>query len=151
MPEAASKILIICQHNSGRSQIAEAYLRHFAGGRLEIDSAGLEPAPAINPLVVEVMKEEGIDISQKKPQSVFELYRRGNLYGHVITVCFDAESKCPVFPGVTKRWHHPFPDPASVEGTEQEKLEKVRQIRDMIKEKLLNPSEGEFSFKDLLK
>jgi len=150
MPQA-SKILIICQHNSGRSQIAEAYLRKFAGDQLEVESAGLEPAPVVNPLVVEVMREEGIDISQKKPRNVFELYRQGNLYGHVITVCFDAESKCPIFPGVTRRWYHPFPDPALVEGTKQEKLEKVRQIRDMIKEKLLNPSEGEFSFRELLK
>jgi arsenate reductase len=149
MPQA-SKILIICQHNSGRSQIAEAYLRKFAGDQLEVESAGLDPAPVVNPLVVEVMLEEGIDISKNKPQSVFDLYRHGNLYGHVITVCDDVESKCPIFAGITKRWHHPFPDPALVEGTRLERLEKVRRIRDMIKEKLLNPSEGEFSFRELL-
>lgn len=143
------KILIICQHNSGRSQIAEAYLRKFAGDRLEVESAGLEPAPAVNPLVTEVMQEEGIDLSEKKPRSVFELFRQGNLYTDVITVCDDSESRCPIFPGVTRRWHYPFPDPAAVEGTHREKLQRVRQIRDMIKEKFLNPSEGEFSFQEL--
>ena len=143
------RILIICQHNSGRSQIAAAYLKQFAGDRLEIESAGFEPAPAVNPLVIEAMREEGIDISKNKPQSVFELFRQGKLYTHVITVCDDTESKCPLFPGITKRWHWPFPDPAAVEGTKDERLEKVRQIRDMIKEKLLSPPEGEFSFREL--
>jgi arsenate reductase (thioredoxin) len=145
------RILIICQHNSGRSQIAEAYLKQFAGDRLEVESAGLEPAAAVNPLVVEVMREEGIDISRNRPQSVFSLFQQGKLYNHVITVCGDLEAQCPVFPGITQRWHCPFPDPAAVEGTQVEKLEKVRQIRDMIKERLLNPTEGDFSFKALLK
>ncbi len=126
-----------------------AYLKQFAGDRLEIESAGFEPAPAVNPLVIEAMREEGIDISKNKPQSVFELFRQGKLYTHVITVCDDTESKCPLFPGITKRWHWPFPDPAAVEGTKDERLEKVRQIRDMIKEKLLSPPEGEFSFREL--
>lgn len=144
------KILFICQHNSGRSQIAEAYLNRFAGDALEIESAGLEPADAVNPLVVEVMKEEGFDLSGNRPQDVFELFRQGKLYAHVITVCHDNESKCPIFPGITKRWHWPFPDPAEVEGSHEEKLAQVRRIRDMIKDRLLNPPEGAFSYKTLI-
>jgi arsenate reductase len=102
-------------------------------------------------LVVRVMDEDGFDLSKKKPQSVFELFKQGRLYEHVITVCYDSESKCPIFPGITKRWHWPFPDPAAVQGTEAEKLEEVRQIRDMIKNWLLNPPENSIDFKALIK
>ena len=144
------KILFICQHNSGRSQIAEAYLRQFFGAHFEIDSAGLEPAETVNPLVVQVMGEVGIDLSQKKTKSVFELFKQGRVYDHVITVCHDSESACPVFPGITKRWHWPFPDPAAVQGNEAEKLEQVRAIRDMIKNWLLHPEDGTLRFKDLI-
>jgi len=144
------RILFICRHNSGRSQIAEAYLKLFAEGRLHVESAGFDPAETVNPLVVEVMKEEGIDLSGKKTQKVFDLYKEGKLYDHVITVCDDSEGECPVFPGITKRWHWPFPDPAAVTGTAAEKLAGVRQIRDMIKEWLLHPPAGGFSFKALL-
>lgn len=143
------RILFICQHNSGRSQIAEAYLTKLYGDYFEIESAGLEPAEEINPLVIKVMAEEDIDLSEKKTQSVFDLFRAGNLYGHVITVCNDEESKCPVFPGITKRWHWPFPDPGMVTGTEAEKLDEVRKIRDMIREWLINPPEGSINFEEL--
>ncbi|MGD9241586.1 MAG: arsenate reductase ArsC [Desulfobacterales bacterium] len=140
-----SKILFICVHNSGRSQMAEAYLRKLAGHEFDVESAGLEPANDINPLVVEVMKEEGIDISSNKIQSVFELFKTGKLYDHVVTVCDGAaEAKCPVFAGITKRWNWPFPDPAAVEGTSEEKLHKVREIRNMIKEKLIDTIEAGF-------
>ncbi len=145
------KVLFICQHNSGRSQIAEAYLKKFYGDEFEIESAGFEPAPEINPLVVRVMKEVGIDLSQKKPQGVFELFQHGKIYEHVITVCQDTESKCPIFPGITKRWHWPFPDPAAVQGSEEKKLQAVRKIRDMIKEWLLNPPDNTLNFKALIK
>jgi arsenate reductase len=144
------RVLFICQHNSGRSQIAEAYLRQLAGEGFIIESAGMEPAEKVNPLVVEVMKEEGFDLSSKKPQSVFALFKEGRLYDHVITVCHDTEDKCPIFPGITKRWHWPFPDPAKVEGTAEEKREQVRKIRDAIKDWLKNPPEGTFSFADLV-
>ena len=145
------KILFICQHNSGRSQIAEAYLKKFHGDRFEIESAGLEPGREVNPLVVKVMAEVGFDLSKKKPQSVFELFKQGKIYEHVITVCHDSESKCPVFPGITKRWHWPFPDPAAVRGTEAEKLEQVRVIRDMIREWLLDPPDDSINFNALAK
>jgi arsenate reductase len=148
--EPRHKILFICQHNSGRSRMAEAYLRKFAGDQFQIESAGLEPADKVNPLVVTVMKEEGFDLSHKKPQRVFELFKEGRLFDHVITVCHDSENQCPLFPGITKRWHWPFPDPAKVEGSREEKLAKVREIRDQIKDWLLNPEQGTFSFKALI-
>jgi arsenate reductase len=145
-----TRILFICEHNSGRSQIAEAFLRELYGDAFEIESAGLDPADSVNPMVVRVMNEVGIDISWKKPQSVFELFKEGNLYEHVITVCNDSESRCPVFPGITKRWHWPFPDPAAVEGSKTEKLEAVRGIRDMIKDWLTSPSDDSINFKALI-
>ena len=144
------KVLFICQHNSGRSQIAEAYLKKLYGDHFEIESAGLEPAEGVNPLVIRVMAEVGFDLSQKKPQNVFELFKQGKLYDHVITVCHDSESKCPIFPGITQRWHWPFPDPAAVEGEENEKLVEVRKIRDMIKEWLFDPPENSINFKALI-
>ena len=144
------RVLFICQHNSGRSQMAEAYLEQLAKGALEVESAGMKPAEKVNPLVVEVMKEEGIDLSKKNPKSVFELYKTGRLFTHVITVCHDSESRCPVFPGITKRWHFPFPDPAKATGTHEEKLEQVRKIRDDIKNWLQHPGPGQFSYKDLI-
>lgn len=148
--ENKRKILIICQHNSGRSQIAQAYLQAMAGEDFVIESAGLEPAQAVNPLVVEVMQEEGFDLSHNKPQSVFERFKAGRLYEHVITVCHDSEDLCPIFPGITKRWHCPFPDPAQAEGTEAEKLARVRGIRDQIKDWLRNPQGETFSLQALV-
>ena len=147
---AKPSVLFICQHNSGRSQMAEAYLKKMAGDSLKVESAGMEPAESVNPLVVEVMKEEGFDLSSKKPRSVFELFKTGKLYSHVITVCHDSESKCPLFPGIAQRWHWPFPDPAKVTGNEAEKLQRVREIRDQINNWLKNPPEGSFSFRKLL-
>lgn len=144
------RVLFICRHNSGRSQIAEAYLKKFGGESFHVESAGLKPAERVNPLVVAVMKEEGIDLSEKKPQGVFELFRQGRLFDHVITVCSESEGECPVFPGITRRWHMPFPDPAAVEGTEDERLAKVRAIRDAIREAILHPREGQFDFRRFL-
>jgi arsenate reductase len=137
-------VLIICRHNSGRSLIAEAYLKKLAGGKAAVESAGLEPAAAVNPLVVEVMKEEGFDLSHKKPQSVFELFKQGRLFDHVITVCSDTELQCPLYPGITRRWHMPFPDPSNATGTREEQLAQVRTIRDMIRTWLLSPAPDDF-------
>ncbi len=144
------RILVICRHNSGRSQMAEAYLEKFAGDRFEVESAGFEPAESVNPLVAKAMLEEGIDLSDRKPQSVFELFKSGRIYSHVITVCHDTESKCPVFPGITSRWYMPFPDPAKAVGSEEEKLAEVREIREQIKNRLLNPEKGGFSLDEQL-
>jgi arsenate reductase (thioredoxin) len=127
------RILFICRHNSGRSQIAEAYLKQMAGDRLDVGSAGFEPAGHVHPLVVAVMREEGIDLTDKIPQSVFELFSQGRIYSHVVTVCNDSEGKCPVYAGITHRIHRPFTDPSSVSGTQEERLAQVRSIRDQIK------------------
>ncbi len=127
------KVLFICVHNSARSQIAEAYLKQLGGEDFEVESAGFEPTE-INPLVIEVMREEGVDLSGKGTQSVFELFKQGRTFTHVVTVCDEsADQNCPVFPGMTSRLHLPFLDPAKVEGTREEKLHQVRTIRDRIK------------------
>ena len=121
------KVLFICVHNSARSQMAEEYLRKIAPDRFEVESAGLEPG-TINPLVAEALKEEGIDITRKKTNSVFEFYKEGHRYHHVITVCSkEAAERCPVFPGAgsIQRLHWPFDDPSQVTGTHEEKLRKV--------------------------
>jgi arsenate reductase len=128
-----SKVLFICTHNSARSQMSEAYLRKFAGDRFQVESAGFKPT-AINPLAIEVMKEEGIDISANKTQSVFDLYKEGKLFDYVIRVCQDRENLCPTFPGITQRLHWIFEDPGSFKGSHEEKLAKTREVRDQIKE-----------------
>ncbi len=131
------KILFICEHNSARSQIAEAYLNHFGGDRFYAESAGLEPG-TLNPFVVEVVKEEGLDISGNETKSVFDLYRRQKQYDAVITVCSLAVSgKCPIFPGRVKRWNWPFDDPSKFAGDREEILAETRVIRERIKEKIL--------------
>lgn len=131
------RVLFICVHNSARSQIAEAYLKQFGKGTFEVESAGFDPT-SINPLVVEVMREEGIDLSGKGTQSSFELFKQGKAFSYVITVCAESlDDKCPVFPGMTHRLHLPFPDPAEVQGTHEEQLAQVRDIRDSIKQMVL--------------
>jgi len=143
------KVLFICTRNSARSQMAEEFLRRFAGDAFEVESAGFEPAGQVNPLVVEVMNEVGIDLSQKKPQSVFELFKARRLYDYVITVCDNAaEQGCPVFPGVAQRWHWPFPDPALVTGTHEEQLAEVRRIRDLIRERVERPFDAAYDAQD---
>jgi arsenate reductase (thioredoxin) len=130
------RVLFICVHNSGRSQMCEAYLKHYAGDRFDAQSAGLEPGE-LNLLVVEAMAEIGIDISQNKTESVFDIWKSGETFQYVIAVC-DAESaeKCPIFPGVTTRLHWPFHDPSKATGSHDQKLQKVRQIRDEIATKV---------------
>ena len=131
-----SKVLFICTHNSARSQMAEEFLNREAPNRFQASSAGLDPTE-INPLVVTVMAEDGVDLSDKGTRSVFDLYRKGELFDYVITVCDEAEEQgCPVFPGVTHRLRLPFPDPADVQGTDREKLDQVRRIREAIKAKV---------------
>jgi arsenate reductase len=118
--------------------MAEAWLNHFGGEQFEAESAGLSPG-TLNPLVVKVMQEVGIDISHKKTRAVFDLFQTGQLFAYVITVCDETSAeKCPVFPGITKRLHWSFPDPAALTGTEEKKLAKTREIRDLIKVKIAN-------------
>ena len=132
------KVLFVCIHNSARSQMAQAYVNHFGQGKLVAESAGLEPGK-LNPLVVEAMKEDGIDISQNETNSVFDFFTEGRKYGYVIAVCDKtAYEQCPIFPGIVTggRLHWPFKDPSGLAGTHEEKLQNTRIIRDQIKEKV---------------
>ena len=129
-------VLFVCVHNSARSQMAEALLRRMCGEEFETYSAGLEPG-RLNPLVVEVMKEIGLDISENQTKSVFDMFKSGIMFAYVITVCDEtAAERCPIFPGVTQRLHWSFPDPAAFEGTHQHKLERTREVRDAIQARL---------------
>jgi len=133
---SSARVLFICVHNSGRSQMSEAFLNYYGGGRFDAQSAGLEPGE-LNPLVVEAMAEIGIDISQNKTKSVFDIWKSGELLQYVIAVCDAASAeKCPIFPGPTTRLHWSFHDPSKVTGTYEQKLQKVRQIRDEIAAKI---------------
>ena len=126
------KVLFVCNHNSARSQMAEAFLNHLAGNRFEATSAGLEKG-TLNPLAVRVMSEVGIDISKNQTKDVFEFYKNGRLFNYVVTVCDAANSeRCPIFPSVIKTLHWSFEDPSSFTGTEDEKLEKTRLVRNEI-------------------
>lgn len=131
------RVLFVCIHNSGRSQMAEALLRRLGGDRFEAESAGLEPG-ALNPIVVKAMAEIGMDISKAKTKSVFDLLRQGRSYQYVVTVCDEASSeKCPVFPGmVRERLHWGFADPAGLKGSDEEKLAWTREIRDAIRARI---------------
>jgi len=117
--------------------MAEAFLNFLAGDRFEAQSAGLEPG-VINPLAVEVMKEVGIDISQNRTKSAFDLYKKGELFSYVIAVCDAASAEmCPLFPGLmAKQIHWSFDDPSAFTGSYDEKLAKTRGVRDAIKAKI---------------
>jgi len=130
-----TRVLFLCTGNSARSQMAEAYLRKYADDRFEAHSAGLEPK-GLNPLTVQVMEEVGLDISGYKSKGV-DTYLGKVLFQYLVTVCDDADKNCPtVWPGVNKRLHWSFEDPAAFQGTDEEKLAKFRQVRDQIDEKI---------------
>jgi arsenate reductase len=130
------KVLFICVHNSARSQMAAALLNEKCGEFFEAQSAGLEPG-TINPLVVEALQELGIDISKNTTQRVFDVWKSGQMFAFAITVCSEAEAEgCPIFPGVTTRLHWPFDDPSKFTGTHEERLEKIRRVRDQIHAKI---------------
>jgi arsenate reductase (thioredoxin) len=131
------KVLFVCIHNSARSQMAEAFLNHLAGDRFEAKSAGLEPG-VLNPPTVEVMREAGIDISTNQTKGVFDFYKRGAIFNYVITVCDETGAeRCPIFPGITKRLHWSFADPATLKGSRDENLQAARRIRDGIHQSVL--------------
>ena len=126
------KVLFICVHNSARSQMAEALLNKRCGGFFEAHSAGLEPGK-LNPLAVEVLHEVDIDISKNKTQAVFDVFKSGELFAYVITVCDESEAQgCPIFPGVATRLHWSFPDPSKFTGSIEEKMQETRRVRDKI-------------------
>ena len=124
------KILVLCTGNSCRSQIAEGYLNHFAAGKAVVYSAGVE-THGVNPKAIQVMHEDGIDISQHTSNNVNE-YRDID-FDFVITVCDNAKERCPYFPSSAKKFHYNFPDPAKSTGTEEKIMQHFREVRDMIK------------------
>jgi arsenate reductase (thioredoxin) len=128
-------VLFVCVHNSARSQMAEAFVNLLCPG-YRAQSAGLEPG-RINPIVVEVMNELGIDLATKTTQSVFDVARRGERFTYVITVCDEASERCPVFPGgAATRLAWSFPDPSSFTGSLDEKRDATRRVRDAIKRQI---------------
>ena len=129
------RVLFLCTGNSARSQMAEAFLRKYAGDSFESHSAGLEPS-GLNPLTVKAMGEAGIDVSNQKSKGI-ETYLGKMLFQYLITVCDEADQNCPtVWPGVNRRMHWSLENPAKFEGTEEEKLAKFREARDLIEKKI---------------
>jgi len=124
------KILVLCTGNSCRSQIAEGYLRHFGGDKAIIYSAGIE-THGVNPKAIQVMAEDGIDISEHTSNNIDEYM--GIDFDYVITVCDNARENCPYFPTRAKMFHQNFPDPARATGTPDEIMGEFRKVRDMIK------------------
>ena len=124
-------ILVLCTGNSCRSQIAEGYLRYFAGDKATIYSAGIE-THGVNPKAIQVMAEDGIDISKHTSNNVDEYIDIP--FDYVITVCDNAKENCPYFPTKAKKFHNNFPDPAKAQGSPDEVMNEFRTVRDMIKE-----------------
>jgi arsenate reductase len=126
-----NRVLFLCTGNSARSQMAEAFLRKYGGEHFEAYSAGLEPK-GLNPFTVRVMEEVGLPLTGHYSKDVRE-YMGKLHFGYLITVCANAEERCPTtFPGVSQRMHWAFDDPAAVEGTDEDKLAKFREVRDQI-------------------
>jgi arsenate reductase (thioredoxin) len=133
------KILFVGVHNSGRSQMAEAWMNNLCGERFLAQSAGITPAASVNPLVTKAMQEYGIDISGQKPRSVFDVYRSGETFSYIITVCdMESAERCPVFLGLIRQLHWSFPDPSALSGSDEEKLSTIRTIRDSMRERILS-------------
>ncbi len=121
--------------------MAEAYLRKFGGNRFEAESAGLEPG-TLNPYVVRALREDGIDISGKTTQGVFDLLKLGRSYNFVIAVCSkEAADRCPIFPGQGKRLVWAYPDPSTFVGSDEDIMRQVREVRDAIRERIRQFSE----------
>jgi arsenate reductase len=129
------RVLFLCTGNSARSQMAEAILRKYGGDRFEVYSAGLEPE-GIHPFTIQVMKERGYDLSAQYSKGVGE-YLGKVLLQTLITLCDDAEKNCPtVWPGVNTRLHWAFEDPAAGQGTDEQKLAKFREVRDLVEKRV---------------
>jgi arsenate reductase len=127
-----TKVLFLCVHNSARSQMAEAFLKKYAGDHFDVESAGLEPGK-LNPFVVRAMAEVGIDISGNPTKDVFEFFKAGRVFQVVVSVCSkEAADRCPIFPGLSKKLHWPFDDPSAFKGTEDQIMEQTRRVRDQI-------------------
>lgn len=130
-------ILVLCTGNSCRSQMAEGFLRHHAGDRFDVSSAGTEPAERVHPLSVTVMEERGIDLSSHRPRSIDEFLGVVPVHTAII-VCGGADRSCPaVWPGIQERLFWPFDDPASFEGSDEARLARFREIRDQIEARVV--------------
>jgi len=127
------RVLILCTGNSARSQMAEGLLRHDAGDRFDVESAGTRPS-RVRPEAIAVMRELGIDISGHRSKSVDEF--AGQQFDYVLTVCDNARETCPIYPGHANRLHHSFDDPAAVEGDAEQRLAAFRRVRDEIRDYL---------------
>jgi arsenate reductase len=125
------KILILCTGNSCRSQIAEGYMKFFAGNKAEVYSAGVE-THGVNPKAISIMKEDGIDISKHTSNHIDEYTHID--FDFVITVCDNAKERCPFFPTKAVKFHYNFPDPAKATGTDSEIMEQFRSVREIIKD-----------------
>jgi arsenate reductase len=128
-----ARVLILCTGNSARSQMAEGLLRHDAGDRFDVESAGTNPS-RVRPEAIAVMRELGFDISGHRSKSVDEF--AGQQFDLVLTVCDNARESCPIYPGHANRLHHRFDDPAAVDGGEEERLAAFRRVRDEIRDYL---------------
>jgi arsenate reductase len=127
------RVLILCTGNSARSQMAQGLLRHDAGDRFDVESAGTKPSH-VRPEAIAAMREIGIDISGHRSKSVDEF--TGRRFDYVLTVCDNAKDSCPIFPSRAVAIHHNFEDPAAFLGPEQERLAAFRRVRDEIREYL---------------
>ena len=127
-----TKVIFLCTHNSARSQMAEAFLKKYAGDYFDVYSAGFDPKP-IHPYTIKVMQEIGFDLSKQQPKELWQLIQK-EYFGIAITVCKKSEVDCPTIPGTSTRLYWNIDDPAALEGTDEEKLAKFREVRDQINE-----------------
>lgn len=132
-----ARVLFVCVHNSGRSRMAEAWLRELGGEGFDVVSAGFE-SHATLPLVVEALEQVGLRLATPGPQSsVFELYKAGRFFDHVIRVCDEEQGqRCPLFPRVREHLSWSFPDPRTFTGSREEQLARIIELRDVIKERV---------------
>lgn len=129
------KIYFLCTGNSCRSQMAEGYARKYLNGHYEVQSAGVE-VHGLNPLAVEVMAEDGVDISNQTSTLIDPAYYQSA--DLIITLCGDARDRCPTIPTKAKKLHWPLPDPAQASGSQEEKMAVFRQVRDEIKQRVID-------------
>ena len=136
------RVLFLCSGNSARSQMAEAFLRAYAGDNVDAYSAGLEPME-IHPLTIRVMQERGLDLAGQHAKGLSQFLGKVH-FGYLVTVCDRAQEMCPVFPGVAKRLFWPFEDPARAVGTEDDRLATFRRVRDAIDDRVRGWVQDEF-------
>jgi arsenate reductase len=151
MTDGKPNVVFLCVANSCRSQMAEAFLNKYAGDRFEVHSAGLDPADRVHPMAVRVMNEVGLDVSGSPPEPM-QKYLGQMAVRYVIIVCAVTAERCPrTWPGISNRLLWPFEDPAELEGTEEEKLAKFREVRDKIDRRIrqwVDELEGAGEFKE---